>query len=245
MTEKKPAIVLSVVSHGQLRLIDALLSDLERQIYPEFKIVLTINIPEDESVLAKYAHLPLEVIRNGQPKGFGANHNAAFRATASDIFVIVNPDIRIPSMKWEDLFAHFNNPRVGACAPLILSAEGTVEDSARRFPTFSRLFARIVFGRRASDFIIDSVAHEVDWAAGMFVTYRSAAYSKINGFDERYFMYMEDADICRRLSRAGWSTVVTPEVSVIHNAQRASRRNMRHLRWHLGSAFRFLFLANA
>jgi GT2 family glycosyltransferase len=245
MIENKPAIVLSVVSHGQLHLIDALLSDLERQISPGFKIVLTINIPEDESVLAKFAHLPVEVIRNGQPKGFGANHNAAFSASLSDIFVIVNPDIRISSIKWENLFAHFNNSRVGACAPLILSSQGTIEDSARRFPTFSRLVARIALGRRASDFNIARDAHEVDWAAGMFVAYRSVAYSKINGFDERYFMYMEDADICRRLSRAGWTTVVTPEVSVVHDARRASRRNMRHLRWHIGSAFRFLFLAGA
>jgi len=245
MNENKNRVVLSVVSHGQLHLIDALLSDLQHHMLDGFRIVLTINIPEEETVLKTYGHLPITVIRNVTPKGFGENHNFAFGSCRSDIFVIVNPDIRIPSIAWERLFGHFDNPKVGACAPLILSANGAIEDSARRLPTLSRLFMRVALRRRNSDFKIENVAHQVDWAAGMFVAYRSSAYAKINGFDERYFMYMEDADICRRLSRAGWSTVVTPEVSVVHDAQRASRRSLRHLRWHVGSALRFLFLAHA
>jgi N-acetylglucosaminyl-diphospho-decaprenol L-rhamnosyltransferase len=245
MIETKSKVVLSIVSHGQLRLIDSLLSDLQHHLRDGFQIVLTINVPEDETVLKAYRHLPITLIRNSAPKGFGGNHNFAFRSCASDIFVIVNPDIRIASIDWAALFGHFGNPRVGACAPLILSADGAVEDSARCFPTLSRLFMRVALRRRASDFRIDKVAREVDWAAGMFVAYRSSAYAKIDGFDERYFMYMEDADICRRLARAGWSTVVTPEASVVHDAQRASRRSLRHLRWHVESALRFLFLAKA
>jgi GT2 family glycosyltransferase len=245
MIEKNPKIVLSIVSHGQLRLIDALLSDLDREINNNFEIVLTINIPEDESLLDKHHRLPITIIRNLTPKGFGGNHNSAFQASDSDIFIVVNPDIRLAALSWKTLFAPFDDSTIGACAPLVLSAAGNIEDSARRFPTLSGLLSRVLLGRRAPDFTIGADVHEVDWAAGMFVAYRSMAYARIGGFDERYFMYMEDADICRRLCRAGLKTVVTPEVSVVHDAQRASRRNLRHLRWHVGSAFRFLFLANA
>jgi GT2 family glycosyltransferase len=245
MSTNMPKVVLSIVSHGQLKLIDALLSDLERKIVDNVKVVLTINIPEDESVLSKHCGLPMTILRNAVPKGFGGNHNAAFRAVESDVFVVVNPDIRISAIDWNIFLSPFVKPSVGACAPLVLSAEGKIEDSARRFPTLTRLFARVVFGKRVCDFAIGKNELEVDWAAGMFVAYRSTSYAKIGGFDERYYMYMEDADICRRLRNNGWNTIVTPKVSVVHDAQRASRRSFRHLRWHVGSAFRFLFLANA
>jgi GT2 family glycosyltransferase len=245
MSTNIPKVVLSIVSHGQLKLIDALLSDLERKIADNIKIVVTINIPEDESILDKHRGLPMTILRNTVPKGFGGNHNAAFRAAESDIFVVVNPDIRISAINWDIFLAPFAKSSVGACAPLVLSTDGTVEDSARRFPTLARLFSRVVFGKRGSDFAIENDEREVDWAAGMFVAYRSTSYAMISGFDERYYMYMEDADICRRLRHHGWKTIVTPKVSVVHDAQRASRRSFRHLSWHVGSAFRFLFLANA
>jgi GT2 family glycosyltransferase len=240
MKQNNNRVVLSVVSHGQLKLIDALFSDLCGGLPSNFQVVLTINIPEDESVLSAYAGFPLTIIRNHAPKGFGENHNAAFRHVGSDIFVIVNPDIRIPAIDWDKLFDVFDDASVGACAPLVVAPNGHVEDSVRHFPTLVRLAARVLLRRRKP--IEVSTSSVVDWVAGMFVAYRSTAYAHIGGFDERYFMYMEDADICRRLGRKGWKTIVKAEVSVVHAAQRASRRNFRHLKWHVGSAFRFLFL---
>jgi GT2 family glycosyltransferase len=75
----------------------------------------------------------------------------------------------------------------------------------------------------------------------MFVVFRQDAFLKIDGFDERrFFMYLEDADICRRLLDNGWKTLINPSEQVIHMAQRASRRNLKHMRWHAVSAFRFL-----
>ena len=75
----------------------------------------------------------------------------------------------------------------------------------------------------------------------MFVVFRREAYQEVGGFDDRrFFMYLEDADICRRLAREGWKVLVNPNVQVIHMAQRASRRNLKHMRWHITSAFRFL-----
>ncbi|MGS0756858.1 glycosyltransferase family 2 protein [Roseateles sp. GG27B] len=75
----------------------------------------------------------------------------------------------------------------------------------------------------------------------MFVVFRRDAYEKIGGFDaRRFFMYCEDIDICERLRSAGWRVVFQPETFVIHDAQRASRRSLRHLRWHSTSMLRYL-----
>lgn len=235
-------IVLSIVSHGQLTLICDLLRDLQELEMVGASIILTINIPEELSVLDEFPNLSITIIQNNHPKGFGENHNSAFEASKCDFFVIVNPDIRLNEFSIIALLGPFQDPGIGAIAPLVLSPAGHTEDSARRFPSLTRLIKRTVFGKREPDYAWSDKPIDVDWVAGMFVVYRSAAFEGIGGFDSRYFMYMEDADICLRLKRAGWRTVLQPACSVVHDARRASRRSLRHLRWHLASAFRFLFL---
>lgn len=230
------------MSHGQLDIVHNLLADFKKLNLKHEKILLTINIPEDESSLSAFKELPLTIIRNKTPKGFGDNHNFAFESTQCDFFIIVNPDVRIKELDRTTLLAPFCDSDVGAIAPLVISPAGHAEDSARRFPSLVRLIKRAVFGQRAPDYMPSDNPMDVDWVAGMFVLYRAAAFESIGGFDSRYFMYMEDADICLRLKRAGWRTVLQPACSVVHDARRASRRSLRHLRWHLASAFRFLFL---
>lgn len=241
MTARPTNLTLSVVSHGQGHLIRHLLEDIRTAHSATFEIILTLNIPEDTGFLASFTDLPLVVIPNPTPKGFGANHNAAFERSRSDIFVIVNPDIRALELDLGRLVDLTRSPGIGAMAPRILSAQGRLEDSARRFPTVPRLAARVLLRRRAPDYDLDNAGPvQVDWVAGMFVAFPRKAFAAVNGFDERYFMYMEDVDICRRLGQKGFSVCVDTRMSVVHDAQRASRRNLRHLGWHARSAIRYL-----
>ena len=233
-------ITLSIVSHGQASLICSLLSDLAELPQQNFEVLITVNVPEDESPYHDQP-FPVRIIRNDTPKGFGANHNAAFSHSASRWFAVINPDIRIKVIDLQTLLSPFQNESVAAVAPLVLSDEGKVEDSARRFPTLVRLVKRVVFRQRDADYAVRAAPYPVDWVAGMFVVFRHDAYQQVGGFDERrFFMYFEDADICRRLGKTGWLVLVNPNVHVIHMAQRASHRNLKHMRWHAVSAFRFL-----
>lgn len=235
-----PLLTLSVVSHGQASLIRNLLADLALLPAQSLDVVLTINIPEDESAYGAQP-FPVCLIRNSTPKGFGANHNAAFARCRSPFFAVVNPDIRIRTLDTGTLLEPFDRSDVGATAPIILSTEGRIQDSVRRFPTLWRLARRILLRKRVPDYRWGQDPIEVDWAAGMFVVFRRDAFSAIHGFDEkRYFMYFEDVDICARLWRNGWSVLLQPKVSVFHDAQRASRRSIKHLRWHVTSAVRYL-----
>jgi N-acetylglucosaminyl-diphospho-decaprenol L-rhamnosyltransferase len=236
------SVIFSLVSHGQLPMISEFLCDFRAHAFDNVRILLTINIAEDESPLSDFADLPISIIRNTKPKGFGANHNAAFARESGDIFVIVNPDIRLNNFNLGALTALFETAEVGACAPMVQSSSGLTEDSARRFPTVLSLVRRAIVGRRGADYIWANSPINVEWTAGMFVAYRPAAFAEVGGFDERFFMYYEDADICRRLARHRWSTVLQPQTSVIHDAQRASRHSRQHMTWHLQSIFRFLFL---
>jgi len=240
MNDIHPSLSLSIVSHGQLNLIANLLDDLRCMAFENFEVLLTINHPEDEVLVGPFP-FPLHIYRNISPKGFGANHNAAFKRSKGEFFVVVNPDIRIKSQNLHDLISPMSDIRVAAVAPVVLSTEGHVEDSARKFPSFFGLICRVLGWKKGLDYIFGSTPLAVEWVAGMFIVFRSTYFEKIHGFDEkRYFMYFEDVDICERFWGHGWSVMLQPSVQVIHNAQRASHRNIKHLQWHLMSCFRYL-----
>lgn len=235
-----PTITLSIVSHKQSSIIKNLLDDLSALSFHNFQILITINIPEDESPYL-HTNLPLRIIRNESPKGFGWNHNQAFHLSTSPYFCVVNPDIRIQSLILEDLLVPFIDRSVGATAPLVLSSEGNVEDSARVFPTFFGLLKRILISDLSLDYKVSSGPYTVDWVAGMFIIFRREAFEQVKGFDSyRFYMYLEDADICMRLAKKGWKVQVNPLIHVIHLAQRSSHYDINHMIWHTISVFKFL-----
>ena len=239
MTWTHMPLTLSVVSHGQSALIHALIADLSRLALGNIELVITVNIPEDESPFLDLP-FPTRIIRNAAAKGFGANHNAAFEQSTSPFFAVVNPDIRLPRLDLAKMLCLMEDANVGAAAPVVLNGAGVVEDSVRRFPTIVGLARRVILGQRKPDYEWDSNPIEVDWVAGMFVVFRREAYEAVRGFDAtRFFMYFEDVDICRRLWATGWRVMLQPAVSVVHDAQRASHRSLKHSRWHLMSAMRY------
>ena len=232
---------ISVVSHNSGHHLANLFDDLSGMVPPHSEIILTINTPEDEFFLNNVVGLPLRIIRNPIPLGFGANHNQAFETASGEKFVIVNPDVRLQSEPWSVLDSAFNS-NTGACAPMVLSPTGSIEDSVRYYPTVRNLLKRVVLRVRRPDYIVpDNLTPiEVDWAAGMFIMFDSASFRAVGGFDTNYFMYLEDADICRRLVSSGKKIIWVPACCVVHNAQRASRKNWRLMQIHVRSMKRFL-----
>lgn len=235
------SLCLSLVSHGQARLANQLLGDLRHCQQPD-RLVVTCNQPEDEAL----EQLPPCGLRvdNLSPMGFARNHNRAFSHCQEEFFCVANPDIRLPQDPFPGLLAHMADPEVGLVAPMVLNPAGTIEDSARRFPTLQSL-ARKALGGADGRYLIDpspgSDPLRVDWVAGMFLMFRSSAFRDVGGFDDKFFLYYEDVDICARLWKAGWKVVLSPDITVIHDAQRASRRDPRFMAWHASSMTRYFF----
>jgi N-acetylglucosaminyl-diphospho-decaprenol L-rhamnosyltransferase len=230
-------ITVSIVSHGHGDMASRLVKRL--LVFTEVsRVVLTCNILE-ALLIADDARLVL--IKNPTPKGFGANHNAAFRLCNTNYFCVLNPDIELPHNPFPLLAGAMQSFPADIAAPVVLSSAWTVEDSVRRFPTLGSLLLKAV-GGRGGRYII-TLGHppfQPDWVAGMFMLFSSMAYKKLQGFDESYFLYYEDVDICHRAHRLGLKILCCPEVTVVHHAQRASRRNVRHMRWHFASMLRYL-----
>lgn len=234
---------LSIVSHQSGLLIEHLFESLRKFLPKNTEIIVTLNCPENEDFLKNGSDLPIKVIRNSIPKGFGDNHNAAFERSSGQKFIVVNPDIRLNESPFEALDAAFSvDNNIGACAPKVVSVNLKTEDSVRRYPTFFRLLKRTIASHRTPDYDLRTHnAVHVDWAAGMFVMFDADAFRAVRGFDNRYFMYMEDADICLRLAQRGLKTLCVPSTQVIHDAQRASHNSWKHRRWHIRSVIRFMF----
>jgi N-acetylglucosaminyl-diphospho-decaprenol L-rhamnosyltransferase len=230
-------VTLSVVSHGQGELVNGFLGDVGR-LSPNLDLILTCNMPEPKAIrsdgLSSFRRLD-----NAASKGFGANHNAAFQHCGTPYFCVVNPDVRLINDPFPDLIACMDDPRVGLVAPRVSDPSGSWEDSARYFPTPASLAAKMLHLNEGRYPVVGETPIAVDWVAGMFMFFRAEAFRDIGGFDDEFFLYYEDVDICARLWKAGWKVVLHPRVSVIHAAQRTSRRNPRYMAWHISSMARY------
>lgn len=235
-----PTLTVSIVSHGQAALAGQVMRDLERCTAVPLEVVLTINVPEMLPFDPCGFPYPVTVLENQAPKGFGANHNAAFRAARGGYFCVMNPDIRLTGDPYPGLISQLSDARVGVAGPAVKNPAGQMEDSARRFPTLWTLVRKAFLKGTHIDYALDRSPIQPDWLAGMFMLFRAETFREVGGFDEGYFLYYEDVDLCWRLSRRGYHVVVDPAVTVVHEARRTSRRNVRYMQWHARSMSRFL-----
>jgi hypothetical protein len=221
--------------------VNSLLGDLERLRPAGLSLLVTENIPDPVPLAVEGLHFPVGVLTNASPKGFGANHNAAFAHCATPMYCVVNPDIRLETDPFPPLCEVLSaGKEVGVVGPLVRNPSGAVEDSARRFPTLASLGRKLFERNTGPDYPAEGDPLAVDWIAGMFMIFRSEVFRSIGGFDERFFLYYEDVDLCRRLRGRGLTTVFHPGVSVTHDARRASRRDPRLMAIHAASALRYL-----
>ena len=220
-------ITVSIVSHGQLGLIRPLLEQLDRfsDAIVE-KVVLTINIPEADVLGDATFRFPIERIENKVPQGFGTNHNQAFRHCGTPWFLVLNPDIRFDRDVLAPLIAQAA-PDSGLLTPRILEPGKAEPEQHRAIITPLEILTR-----RRPGYVRPTVPA---WIPGLFMLFRTETYAAIGGFDERFFMYGEDFDICARTRLAGWRLQVGENQMALHDAQRASHRSTRHLYWHVTS----------
>lgn len=231
-------ISLSIVSHGHENHVRALISDLEGLAREDLEVVLTLNAGMDRELRTLRTSLPLSVVINEAPRGYSTNHNAAFRAAKGEFFCVLNPDLRLRGDPFPALLQVFDDDRVGVAAPHILEPNGQAQPTYRPVPTPVRLLKKAL-GLREIAHNGGSNRIYPDWVGGMFMMFRRSAFAAMNGFDERYFLYYEDVDICCRLWLAGNKVCVAKDAVAVHEGQWASRRSLRHLRWHAQSIWKF------
>lgn len=229
---------ISIVSHNQFSLVKNLLDDLQDKcLYSNFEVVLTSNIHEDTEIdLTKYS-FTIKQIKNSEPKGFGANHNQAFHFSDGDYYCVLNPDIRIFDNLFEKLLPLLID-NDGVVAPIIKNPQGDIEDSARKFPTVMEIIGK-VFGKKSMSMVVLDKLSNPDWVCGMFMLFSRQSFSKLSGFDEQYFLYYEDVDICERIKEFGMTVTLSPDCVAEHDARRDSHKKLKYAIIHIGSMLRY------
>jgi N-acetylglucosaminyl-diphospho-decaprenol L-rhamnosyltransferase len=228
-----------------LRCIESLQADgIER-------IVVVDNASHDGSAAAARAVPGVEVVALDVNIGFGAGINRGAALLDETYLLIVNPDVVVDPGSTKALVdALVSMPDVGLVAPRIETPDGRLYESVRRFPTFvdalGHAFLNFLWpGNRFSrhykmlDWDHES-ASDVDWVAGTYLLVRRAAWLDVGGFDEQFFMYMEDVDLSRRLGEAGWRRRYEPGSRIVHEiGQSTDQTPYRMIAIHHRSLYRY------
>ncbi len=187
----------------------------------------------------------IRFLQSGSNKGYGFGHNIGIKkAPACEYYLVLNPDILIHEGTLEGLVDFMDlHSDVGLIGPKILNQDGSCQHLNKRLPTVFDMFARrFLPGRvqkiraiqRRMDYYImkDKGYHklqDVPYMSGCFMLFRKSLLDEVGGFDEHFFMYLEDADITIRMGKKA-RTVFFPDVAVTHRWARGSYGNLR-LTW--------------
>jgi N-acetylglucosaminyl-diphospho-decaprenol L-rhamnosyltransferase len=174
------------------------------------------------------------VIPSARNRGYAAAVNSAASAEPNRDLLLLNPDVEAPTREAVEVLTAFldQHPRAAVVGPRLFGDDGRPQPSARRFPSLLAMLgsipaaARVPALRRSYDDYLSpswvSESSRVDWVIGAAMLIRRAAFDAVGGWDERFFLYMEDADFCRRCWRAGWETWLLTAVNARHGHPRAS-----------------------
>jgi N-acetylglucosaminyl-diphospho-decaprenol L-rhamnosyltransferase len=215
-------------------------------------VVVVDNASTDGSADALRAAMP-EVRTLAAPGNVGYARGANFGIAATDtpFVAVLNGDLELkPGVAAAMLDALAADPRLGAVGPRVLNLDGSTYPSARRDPGWFVAFAHAALGlvwrtnpwtRRYRQLDVDpDQPRSVDWVSGSAMWLRREALDDVGGWDERYFMYMEDFDLCLRLRRAGWHIRYDPAGSVVHvQGASTAKRPYRMIAEHHRSVWRF------
>jgi N-acetylglucosaminyl-diphospho-decaprenol L-rhamnosyltransferase len=223
-------VVVSYNSRNQLRTcIEPLAST------PELDVIVVDNASTDGSANS-VRDLPLNLVERSTNDGFAVGCNAGWRLGSAPYVLFLNPDARARAEVIERLVAELDqHPQLGAVAPKILHTDGSVDFSVRRFPRLVSSFARALFAHRvfptaswADEVVRDRQVYErsgpAEWVSGACLLARRDALVRLGGFDERFFMYCEDTDLCRRLWDIGFGIRFVPEAVVDHEGGASAPR---------------------
>ena len=199
-----------------------------------------VTVVDNEGRAAPEMLHPVRLIHNSENVGFARACNQGVSASDGEYVVFVNPDTIVKEGFFEGLEVFLDEyPEVGVAGTRIMDDEGKLQLSARKELSFvsgllgrtsllTRLFPKSLLVRRlfpATEELDGPTA--VDWVSGACMVVRRRTLEEIGPMDERFFMYFEDADLCRRAREAGWLVYYLPRIEVLHHTGASSRGRFR------------------
>ncbi len=215
------------------------------------KLYVIDNASTDDTVKLLSGIDGVQIIKQNKNLGFGKAHNEALGLNLGKYHFVVNPDIIINSDVLSDMADVMEeNSDIVLSMPQILNTDGTIQYLPKETPDFKRLFGgRLApISKKFSDIRKEYTWEnrelngitDINFCSGCFFCIRSEIFKKLSGFDERYFMYLEDADLTLRAKTFG-RVVIIPHIKVTHEWKRESAKSLKYFLIHICSCLKFLF----
>ncbi len=250
----EPALTVVTVTYSSGTHLDRFLSSLTVATDMPLQVIMADNGSVDgapEEAVERYPGTRL--LRTGGNLGYGSAVNRAVATVPADqeLVLVANPDVVWGPGSIDALLEAAGRwPQAGTLGPLIRDPDGSIYPSARHLPSLVRGGMHAVVGfvwktnpwtKSYRQETVEPSERPVGWLSGACLLVRRKAFDAIGGFDERYFMYMEDVDLGDRLTRAGWLNVYVPGSEILHDKGHSTGRNpSRNLRAHHDSTYIYL-----
>ena len=232
----KPEVSIIILSYCQGGLVKQLLKLLaEFQLPFGYEVIVVDNASPKKSAMDIATQFSdVKFIAAGSNRGYAAGNNVGIKASVGDYVLILNPDVAPSAESLIGLYQFMRqNPKAGIAGPQLINADGSYQLTCAQFPDWRLpLFRRTWMGRtKVGKAWLDRVylrdwnhaeARKVDWLFGAALMVRRSALDKVGLLDERFFLYFEDLDWCRRFNAAEWEVWYVPSSRVIHFHQRDS-----------------------
>lgn len=249
-----PTLSIVVVGMNHLCYLKNLFKSLFEEYLPKtsFEVIYIDNCSSDGSVEYLKINYPQVIIyENEIIKGFGENNNYGASKANGKFLAIINPDIRVLDSSIDVLVEYLNNNKeIGIVVPQLLNPDMSIQYSVRTFISLNILFWRFIHkgddsssNRHTSKYLrkdmdVDKI-QSVEWAIGAAMFMTKKHYNELNGFDQDYFLYMEDEDLCLRSWKMSKPVVYNPLSKMIHDHQRSSNKLNKKTWMHLKSMYTF------
>lgn len=249
-------ISLIVVGMNHLKYLKVLFSSIHGVGRPKcsFEVIYVDNCSKDGSVEFLNEFYPdTKIIVNTTPLGFASNNNLGARIAKGKYYAIINPDVILLEGSIDNLYSHLkDNQHIGILVPKLLNSDLSIQYSVRKFINLKILFLRVLTkgddnynNKVIDDYLLKNFDTEkvqsVDWALGAAMIIESTWFWSLGGFDDKYFLYLEDEDLCLASWKKGKPVVYYPESQMIHDHQRSSNKSLlnKNKLLHIKSMFRF------
>jgi GT2 family glycosyltransferase len=236
-------VSIIILTYNSSKYIDELLQSLIKKYKGDIKskqleIIIADNASGDDTVKRASIYKEIKVLKTGGNFGYAKGNNIASKSASGDVLIFLNPDALYISGDILRLTNELKNENVGVVGGEILNYDGKRELSCGKFYNGFHTFLLSLgleefFGVRFAP----SKRQKVQFVSGAFLAVRKRLFHELNGFDENYFMYIEDSDFCFRVKRAGYSTIFSPVATIKHIGQGSSNRTFAVINIYKGLLF--------
>lgn len=261
--EKKPLLSCIVLNYNLKYLPRMCVEAIKRSNCDfEYEIIVVDNNSKDESLdYLKEMHEKGEIrlVETGANIGYGKGNNAGARVAKGEYLLVLNPDVGVEENTLQLMVDYMRaHPKVGLLGPQLYFFNGQIQDSCRRFMrpldlVIKRTPLKYLPGmkKRVAHYLMTDYdkkkTQEVDMVTGACFIAPKKVFDEVGGFDPRYFLFMEDADLCRMIHNAGYSIVYFPEARALHYHKRLSGGSIfsllfKKIFWiHVNSAMKYFW----